>query len=571
MKEIKLFFIEKICKQKTHKFLLMIPLIFIFSTDVYALEISAGPDKVICQEGETVLEGSASGSVNDIYTYSWEPTEDLTCDDCEEPIANPTVTTIYTLTVEDSGGFVCTDEVVVTVAELTVRPIDSDFETEKKGRIMISTTQDDVYYTSKITTKDNLVAQTEDGKIKITAYLTPVEEVEGQIVYFRSIDPDDASPYEKIEGTNDEDLGGGDNRDVGVNGIGSGILSASSAVVELRTIDGVDVAVAEVVLTITKQYSGDNYQVEACLDNNFEGCGVAKTAVLVAWKRVYLEIAKMYQKGATITEVFQPDNNNDPDKLMVDNTSDFTVGDEIEVFVGIAIGMSSEVFSTTRTIISKSTNSITVDDLPSQLGDIENLPYFKYSGIKLVGNDNANGPLLSGLDETYGDLTNGSDGGCFVEFVENGVIFLPKYTLFVSTTSLTDFLVHWYVKEGYANQLLLANIHAATIIGPEGGIILGYTKPGKHISLIINSAMNEVPLNTPDEIFNVIESVVSHELGHQFKVESTHVDKKAPLGEVLNHEGTDFCIMSYTDDKSDTEIEFDEICLNQVRKAVDPL
>ena len=87
---------------------------------------------------------------------------------------------------------------------------------------MISTTQDDVYYTSTITSKDNLVAQTEDGKVKITAYLTPTEEVEGQVVYFRTVDPDldDVSTYETIGDSNLQDLNGGDNRDVGEDGAG---------------------------------------------------------------------------------------------------------------------------------------------------------------------------------------------------------------------------------------------------------------------------------------------------------------------------------------------------------------
>ena len=109
---------KKLCESKKVFYLkrTLMFLICLFSAEAYALEVSAGPDKVICQEGETVLEGSASGSVNDSYSFSWEPPEGLTCTDCPDPIADPTVTTEYTLTVEDSGGGVCTDKVIVTVA-----------------------------------------------------------------------------------------------------------------------------------------------------------------------------------------------------------------------------------------------------------------------------------------------------------------------------------------------------------------------------------------------------------------------------------------------------------------------
>ena len=46
-------------------------------------------------------------------TYSWAPSTGLSCSNCQNPIASPTVTTIYTLTVTDANG--CTDSDTVTV------------------------------------------------------------------------------------------------------------------------------------------------------------------------------------------------------------------------------------------------------------------------------------------------------------------------------------------------------------------------------------------------------------------------------------------------------------------------
>ncbi|MEZ4885154.1 MAG: hypothetical protein R3E32_10545 [Chitinophagales bacterium] len=557
---------KKNCKQTKQIVLLMMLLLFILPTNTYAFEMSAGPDKVICENGETVLEGSASGSVNESYTFSWEPPENLSCTDCPDPTANPSTTTIYTLTVIDFGGFVCTDEVVVTVAELTVGPIDSDFETDKEGRIMISTTQDDVYYTS---------AQTEDGKVKITAYLTPTEEVEGQVVYFRTVDPDpdDASPYEKIEGTNNQDLNGGDNRDTD---IGSGKfdngMSTTSAVVNLMEVNGVQVAVAEVELTITDQYSGDNYQVEACLDGDFEGCNIARTSVLVAWKRVYLETAKMYRQGATILEYFEPDvDDTSPDEIIVDNTSDFNTGDEIELFGALKHGGASvEVFSTTSTIISKTDNSIVVNDVPHQIGEFETIAFSKYSGIKLLNNDSVfDAYTSSSTENSFGKKTKGEDGGCFVEFKVIATINIPKYRV-IPTESISDaYLAKWSVTAVDNNRIFLATLRDVSDTFTDDGALSGYSKHVFNRMAVVFFRMSG-PVEHIEDIFN---TTISHELGHQFNVKSDHVDSDDPiLGNVLNHEGNDKCIMSYlTVDDGKNQREFDEICIYEIRDHVDPI
>ncbi|GDX53097.1 hypothetical protein LBMAG27_21440 [Bacteroidota bacterium] len=73
---------------------------------------NAGPDKIICVNGSAQI--SASGGV----TYSWAPSTGLSATNISNPIANPTTTTTYTLTVADAVGCAGTDIVVVNVNPL---------------------------------------------------------------------------------------------------------------------------------------------------------------------------------------------------------------------------------------------------------------------------------------------------------------------------------------------------------------------------------------------------------------------------------------------------------------------
>jgi len=75
------------------------------TTDV--LPVSAGPDRTICV-GDAVQLTATEGSI-----YVWEPADGLSCTDCREPIATPTTTTAYTVTVYTEDG--CSGHASVTV------------------------------------------------------------------------------------------------------------------------------------------------------------------------------------------------------------------------------------------------------------------------------------------------------------------------------------------------------------------------------------------------------------------------------------------------------------------------
>jgi gliding motility-associated-like protein len=70
---------------------------------------SAGADAAICQGGS--LQISASGG----NSYSWSPSAGLSNALLQNPVATPTATTVYTVTVTDANGCVASDQIQVTV------------------------------------------------------------------------------------------------------------------------------------------------------------------------------------------------------------------------------------------------------------------------------------------------------------------------------------------------------------------------------------------------------------------------------------------------------------------------
>lgn len=72
------------------------------TVSVYSVPVAdAGPDMTINYGSSVILNGTGGG------LYSWSPPEGLSCTNCANPIANPTVTTLYNLTVTNNLG--CTN------------------------------------------------------------------------------------------------------------------------------------------------------------------------------------------------------------------------------------------------------------------------------------------------------------------------------------------------------------------------------------------------------------------------------------------------------------------------------
>ncbi|GMU23395.1 MAG: hypothetical protein AMXMBFR13_34730 [Phycisphaerae bacterium] len=85
-----------------------------------ALFVTAGPDKIVSPGGRAQLEGAASGGATP-YTYAWTsepvqtPVPGLDDPTKAQPMASPTTTMTYRLTVTDAAGKVGSDFVKVTV------------------------------------------------------------------------------------------------------------------------------------------------------------------------------------------------------------------------------------------------------------------------------------------------------------------------------------------------------------------------------------------------------------------------------------------------------------------------
>lgn len=70
---------------------------------------NAGTSVTITAGQTTQLNGTGG------ITYSWSPSTDLSCSACQNPVASPTVTTVYTLTVIDANGCTASDTVTIYV------------------------------------------------------------------------------------------------------------------------------------------------------------------------------------------------------------------------------------------------------------------------------------------------------------------------------------------------------------------------------------------------------------------------------------------------------------------------
>lgn len=73
---------------------------------------------VTIQKGQSAsLSIITDATVADVRTIEWSPAQGLSCTDCQDPLATPEITTIYTVTMTDINGCTYEDEVVVVVQE----------------------------------------------------------------------------------------------------------------------------------------------------------------------------------------------------------------------------------------------------------------------------------------------------------------------------------------------------------------------------------------------------------------------------------------------------------------------
>jgi hypothetical protein len=138
--------------------------------------------------------------------------------------------------------------------------------------------------------------QTQDGAIKVEGVVTDAtgRPLSGKTVYLRLTDPPDPSSYIPSS-----------DRVVGDNIDGSGGLNGRAATANVFSDAQGRVTVT---LNTTDHVGGDNYQLEASMKSDFScgAAGCAKSAVYTAWKRIYVEVDKMFKRGSFIRENVDP-------------------------------------------------------------------------------------------------------------------------------------------------------------------------------------------------------------------------------------------------------------------------
>ncbi|HYF03606.1 MAG TPA: PKD domain-containing protein [Patescibacteria group bacterium] len=105
-----------------------------YITVLEVLHVSAGENSSVCLGDSVELAGSASGGSGS-FTYNWSPKTGLSDPTHQNPVAKPTETTEYTLTVKDVEGAENSASVIVEVMPLPDKP-----EIVQDGNLLISTT-----------------------------------------------------------------------------------------------------------------------------------------------------------------------------------------------------------------------------------------------------------------------------------------------------------------------------------------------------------------------------------------------------------------------------------------------
>jgi hypothetical protein len=362
----------------------------------------------------------------------------------------------------------------------------------------------------------------------------------------------------------------GDNRDPAAP---AGTLSATNAVTELKTINGWQVAAAEVTLTITDLYAGDNYQVHCTLDPSWATTNDS-TCILVAWKRVYFEYDRMYVTGSDLAADFAADGDANADTVTVVNAAVFTTNDNVVIFDADTPAGENAVI----TNIVGNTLFLNID-----LGNSYDAGYNPgdRGGAVAVPADGVSTTSFERILNAYGANTDGSDGGCFVEISDLGSgNCVPCWNELANTGAgnkwddLVRFTDVWFSNASQAGSNYIHLVAGQYYDQGDGTLGIAWDPDTENWIYIFTSEIHDQAY--PDENAALGE-VTAHEFGHQFGLNqgdngAGHVDNNVVYP---NHEGTDDCIMSYHADIDDAHSEFcydgASDCIDDIRGCVDGL
>ena len=268
---------------------------------------------------------------------------------------------------------------------------------------------------------------------------------------------------------------------------------------------------------------------------------VKQSQTLIAWKRVYIELDKMYKLGATITREGRPNNKN----IRVDNVGDFNVGDIVVIFLkdGTQIPRKIERINTKN-------NQITLDPAPGRV-----LPL--YTGIRPLAEPPTYQVDTRYLEQAFGDA--------FIEFkplpTEKGSGSVPKYTEFPSLLDIDsiayDYAQYWFNNYTLRNQNVLYLLAAKN---DASGVMGVYFRDLCFVLIDNNTGKQPNGTYVAPEIQR--DETVVHEIGHRFglsrRVGGAYSYIDTTKNRKLSHDGKEICIMSYDNlDNGVTEFSID--------------
>ncbi len=363
--------------------------------------------------------------------------------------------------------------------------------------------------------------------MQITATLHPPRA--GVTIYFDLEDPPDTSPY----GTpaQNDNLGG-----PGGLSLASGVSDADGHVTT--------------VLTITDRYAGDNYRVRARLTAG--GPLIARTGIITAWKRIFVEQDKMFrQPGQDLTS----DAPAAATTLDVSDSSRFVVGDAVLIFdADNQDPESNSVAATTPTTIT----------LTAPIARSYTVVAGAYIGRPADGFFE---PDVTALSRTFDQA--------FVEvlFEADGSNPLPHRSAaqLDGDAGLIPFSALWF-RNGRTLRNGTNYIH---VIGCDRLLLpgaVGYTLAEHNFTYVCRGLIedNHDPLLVPP----VVQDVSAHELAHQFGLsDEMHLGHPAWCNPAYC--GSALCLMEMDENLEDgiDELEVQDLLTGTpaVRREADPI
>ena len=106
------------------------------TTDQFEINVLAATNAVASADAQICIGGSAQLSASGGSSYSWSPSLGLSNISISNPVANPTQTTLYTVSVTAANGCVDTEDVLVTVLGSATGSLTTDKDTYEFGELV---------------------------------------------------------------------------------------------------------------------------------------------------------------------------------------------------------------------------------------------------------------------------------------------------------------------------------------------------------------------------------------------------------------------------------------------------